>query len=463
MAGLSEQKMTIVRTLVETAPDRIVGSLQQALSETPDGSALGGVRRLVETEMFARTQRNAALLPIVPMCIADGDPRTVTFPPRVLSLLWRALRVHHPELVRPLGGIDDDIAPQLLVDHQDTLLAAAAIGVREATLNEFVTVAQVCDRHRPDGAAQLAGCLQIGAIVRRATLRMPEWLDHRGGDTTAAVRLCYKDAVALADDAGPRFFHMLAAQMAQPWMVLRIISTVMDKPTERYLRDSELSSFGEAVFDDVDEALSAISRLDPDGGVESARNLAKAADLVVHQVKEIETGMDLQRDQGWGLRVVKQRASLANVVEGRLREAEKVSMEALPMLSARQPRGRRPMPHLGAPPEPRLVGRAMALLSFCEEIRTTANYGGFASARTKMVEKLSSYIDQYVEDVLDMLRSGEADDPEIGTAYLHLAADLKQLLMGGKAGDLIRRRAFSAIDPEKAAAAEALIAALARA
>ena len=172
--------------------------------------------------------------------------------------------------------------------------------------------------------------------------------------------------------------------------------------------------------------------------------------------------MDLQRDQGWGLRVVKQRASLANVVEGRLREAEKVSLEALPMLSARQPRGRRPMPHLGAPPEPRLVGRAMALLSFCEEIRTTANYGGFASARTKMVEKLSSYIDQYVEDVLDMLRSGEADDPEIGTAYLHLA-DLKQLLMGGKAGDLIRRRAFSAIDPEKAAAAEALIAALARA
>ena len=462
MAGLSEQRMAIVRTLVETAPDRIVGSLQQALSETPEGSALGGVRQLVETEMFDRGLRNVVLQPIVPMCVPDGDPRTVTFPPRVLSLLWRALRVHHPDLVRPLGGIDDDIAPAMLIDRQDILAAVAARGLREVSLPEFITVAKVCDGARPNGAALMADYLQIAAIVRRATQRLPDWISHPGGETTAAARLAYRDAVELADDAGPRFFQMLAAQMAQPWMVLRIISAVMDKPTERYLRDSELSSFGEAVFDDVDEALAAIACLDPEDGADAARKLAKLAKLVVQQVLEIETGMDLQRDQGWGLRAVKQRASLASIVESRLREAEKVSLEALPMQNGRQPRDRRPMPHLGAPPEPRVVGRAMALLSFCEEIRTTANYGGFASARTKMVEKLSGYIDHYVEDVLDMLRSGEADDPQVATAYLHLAADLKQLLVGGKAGELIRRRAFAAIVPERAAAAEALIAPLAR-
>ena len=106
--------------------------------------------------------------------------------------------------------------------------------------------------------------------------------------------------------------------------------------------------------------------------------------------------------------------------------------------------------------------RATTLLSFCDELRTTANYGGFASARNKLVEGLGEYIDHYVEDVLDLIRTGDAPDLEVATAYLHLAADLKQLLVGGKARELIRRRALTAINPEKAAAIDAMTAPLAR-
>ena len=40
MAALSERKIAIVRTLVESAPDKVVGSLRQALAETSDESAL---------------------------------------------------------------------------------------------------------------------------------------------------------------------------------------------------------------------------------------------------------------------------------------------------------------------------------------------------------------------------------------------------------------------------------------
>ena len=465
MAGLSEHKIAIVRMLVETAPDRIVGSLQQALAETPDGSALGGVRRLVETEIFDRTLRNLVLQPIAPMCIANGDPRSLTFPPRVLGLIWRALRKHHEGTVEQVRAVDEDSPAQAATSSHDVLLAAAAAGIRAAELPEFVAVVQACEAARLGSAEQLAACLEISTIVRRATRRLPNWIAHPGGDNTASARLAYKDAVELADDAGPRFFQMLAAHMPQPWMVLRVISAVMDKPTERYLRDSELSSFGEAVFDDVDKALNDIARLNPDDGAAAGRDLAKRAELVVQQVVEIESSMDLQRDQGWGLRVVKQRASLASVVEGRLREGEKATIEALPMVTTRHGRGRRALPRLSSPPDPRTVGRATTLLSFCDELRTTANYGGFASARSKMVEKLSDYIDQYVEDVLDMIRGGEAEDLEIAHAFMRQAADFKQLLAGDRAGELIRRRALAAIDPQQAAAlaaADALTAPLAR-
>ena len=47
--------------LVESAPDRVVGGLQEALAQTSDDSALAGVRRLVETEARAQSAEWRAL------------------------------------------------------------------------------------------------------------------------------------------------------------------------------------------------------------------------------------------------------------------------------------------------------------------------------------------------------------------------------------------------------------------
>ena len=99
MDALSERKIEIVRHLVESAPDRVVGGLQQALSQTAIESPLGRVKLVVETEVADRTLRNLTLQPIAPMCVAGGDPGDVTFPPRVLALIgptprtrWRLRR-----------------------------------------------------------------------------------------------------------------------------------------------------------------------------------------------------------------------------------------------------------------------------------------------------------------------------------------------------------------------------------
>ena len=448
MGALSERKIEIVRTLVETAPDKIVGSLQQALASTSDESALGGVRRLVETEVRDRTLRNTILGPVAPMCMASADPRVMCFPPRAFAQIWRGLRRLEPDLIHQAQKPEDGAPVQVVFALHDRLVAIAAAALREATEPEFRAAAELCEAYKPGGAEGLATCLDIAPVVRKANQRLAEWITHPGGETAAAARLAYKDAVEIAEDAGPRFFHMLAAQMAQPWMVLRVISAVMDKPTERYLRDSELSSFGEGVFEDIDKGLAEIGNLNSDEGPAAGRAAAKRAELIVHQILELETCMDLQRDQGWGLRVVKQRASLANVVEGRLKEADKATIEALPMHAARNARVRRTLPRLSAPPEPRLVARAVTLLSFSDELHTTANYGGFSSARAKLVEKLSEHIHHYVEEVLDLVHTDEAECKDNAAAFLEVAAEFSQLVAGDKAAELVRRRAHAAIHPE---------------
>jgi len=445
MAALSERKIEIVRTLVEQAPDRVVGSLRQALAETGEESALGGVKRLVEAEAADRTLRNTVLQPIAPMCVAGGDHRDVlTFPSRALALIWRALKTTEAEAVEKLRA-DEYFEAHKLADAQDQLVAAAAAGLGERTHPDYAAAAELADRGRDDGARQLIAALEIGPVVRRTVQRMPEWIARPGGDTTAGARLAYKDAVAIADDAGPLFFRMLAAQMAQPWMVMRIISAVMDKPTERYLRDSELADFGEKLLADIDASIGAIAAMKAEEGPAAGRAAARLAELVVHQIMEMEGSVELPRDQGWGLRVVKQRASLAGVVEARLKEGERSTIEALPMFAPRNQRVRHPVPRLSAPPEERWVTQATTLLAFSEELRTTANYGGFSTARNKMVEKLGEYIDHYVESVVDLLHTDDVEDRAIAAAFLGCAADFSLLLRGDKASDLIRRRAHAAL------------------
>ena len=457
MAALSERKIEIVRSLVEAAPDKIVGGLQQALSDTSGDTALASVKRLVEAEVSDRNFRNSALLPIVPMCVGDtGGRHILTFPARALALIWRGLKADFPEAIAAAKAEFLETRPgHHSTQPYDNLAVLAAGELRSRERADFRAAAELCDAGRPGGADALAACLDIARVVRAAVLRLPDWLARNGEDTAASARLAYKDAVAVSEDAGPCFFEMLAAHMAHPWMVLRVISSVMDKPTERYLADSEMAGFGERVMDDVDEALKSIAKMDLDGGPATARAAGKLVELITLQLTEVETCVDLSRDHGWGHRVAKQRASLASVVEGRLRDAEKLTIEALPTQAPRLRRIRRSIPKLDLAPLPRSVTRATTLLTFAEEVRYSANYGGFSAMRAKVLEKLAEYIDHYVEEVLDLLKTGEAESEENARAFLQIAADFNQLVQGEKAADLVRRRTVAAAYPDHPMAAEA--------
>jgi hypothetical protein len=458
MPALSERKIEIVRMLVEQAPDRVVGGLQAALAETTAESALAGVRRLVEAEARERRLRNTILLPLAPMCVGDGrDPHAVTFPARVLPLIWRGLGACEAALVDMarsdyLEHKPDQPAP----DSFEALTDAAADAVAAREPAQFREAAELADAARPDGAATLASCLRIAPVVRRATLRLPEWLARFDDASAAAARLAFRDAVSISEDAGPLFFEMLSAQMAHPWMVLRVIGEVMDKPNERYLADSEMGGFGERVLAEVEENLTAIARLDVDGGPPAARAAGQLVELVTQQIAEIETCVDLSREHGWGLRLSKQKQGLASVVEGRMRDAEKFAKEALPSQPARLKRIRRVIPRLSSPPDPRMVGRAVTLLTFAHEIRSSANYGGFAAARSKLLEILGGYIDHHVEEILDLVKTGDAESEENAYAFLEICAQLNHLVQGEKAGDLVRRRAHAAQHPDAPPASEML-------
>jgi len=289
--------------------------------------------------------------------------------------------------------------------------------------------------------------MDIAPVVRGALARLPDWVAQPGEETGAAARLAYKDAVAIAEDAGPRFFEMIAGQLTPPWMVLRIISAIMDKPTERYLADSELGGFPERVMRDIDESLKAIGKLDLDGGPAAGRAAARLVELITQQTFELEVCIELTREHGWGHRIVGQKKALAGAVESRLRELEKLVAAALPTLSSGFSRPRRSGPKLDAAPDPKAVGRAMTVLTFAHDVRLCANYGGFSATYTKTAEHLGGTVDRYISDVLDDVRNGDVVEVAIARAFLMIAADVVAKVRDDKAADLVRRRATTACTP----------------
>ena len=95
-----------------------------------------------------------------------------------------------------------------------------------------------------------------------------------------------------------------------------------------------------------------------------------------------------------------------------------------------------------------LVARAQTLLVFCHEVRNSAPMGGFGSTRAKVLETINERMDQYVEDLLDHLRTelepGEEDTHDRARAYLEVVADFSALSKDEKAAQIVRRRAAAA-------------------
>ena len=448
MPGLSGQKIEIVRTLVEQAPDKIVGGLQSALSAAAGDSALADVRQLVEAEIADRRLRNAVLSPVAPLFVGDGRATNrLTFPAKALPLIWRGLKSDHPAEVAAAARTMADFRPdETPTDTLDALVTLAAEGLRNQSTRDFIAAADILDGTRPGCAYALVACLDIGHIIRAATQRLPEWISRTTDERAAAARLAYKDAISIADDAAPRFFEMLAAQLAEPWTIMRVVSSVMDHPGERYLAASELSVFALRLMDLIDQNLVHIAQFDLNSGPKAGAHAAEVVELVTRQIAEMEGGIELAAEGGWGGRVKKQKRQLAGCVEGRLREVEKLLQAALATENVKVGRMTKQQPKLGSPPDRKAREKVLAVLTFIEGIRTSANYGGFASTRAKVLEKAAEMLDTYVEDALALVRERLADNVDIAREHLEIAAECATLIREPRAGDIIRRRTSVAID-----------------
>ena len=445
MGLMSESKLEMVRALIGQAPDSAIRSLLLALSaDEGHDEGLTRVHAMIEAEASDRRARNMAFSPIAPLCVEPGPFTGLCFPPRTLSLIWKALKTEAPEEIRAAKALAADWRAEESSPELFDRLCARAAARLELGGGAFASAAEAADTGA--GREALAACLDIAPVTRRALDQMPEWLGRMTSEKAAKLRLAYRDAVAVADDAGPRFFEMLAAHLTEPWLILRVISGVMDRPNETYLAGSELAGFGERVLADIDRRLAEVVAFKSTSGRQTAHAVAAAVHTITIQIAEIEQSINLTPEGPWGRRLAVQKHALATSIEGHLKAANDAVHIALPVQTKRMgPRAAKGIPRLTHDPDPVLVEKAATLLTFMSEVRASAPAGGFASARAKTLESLEHRLDTYVEDVLEEIRTPDgAVDPERARAYLEIAAEFCGLARDEKSAQIVRRRAAAA-------------------
>ncbi len=442
MGDLSQMRMGSVRRLLELAPDTAVHSLVDLLSSQAGSDvSVTAVRSLIDAEASDRRLRSAVFAPLAPLFRPPGRISRLTLPPRTPEVLWRALKRLAPEAVAHAmeqasrtngepGAAFDALAGEAASMLHDSF---------EGELAELKAQLQA----QGDGAL-LPMLLRLSPLLRRSVARLPEWLLNADGEHDAAIRLAYRDASALGEEGGPLLVEVLFAHADESPQILRLISTIMDRPTDRYVAASELKGFGERLLDDIDTRIEVMRRFDPRRGLEAGVAVASAAGAAIAALTEFEQSIALSREGVWGSRVGAQRRALALGMEMRLRDAEAAVHAALPLHAVRQSGGRlKGAPDVASSPDSLAVERVFALLALLDGCRGSSIVGGFGALRARVVESLDGWLEAYAEDLLELLRRPGADRDRLH-GFLEIAAEFTALVRDPEAARIVRRRAAAA-------------------
>jgi len=449
MASLSETQLGSVRLLIQAAPDAAIRDLETTLSTGSERhETMRLIQQMVTVESADRLARNAVFSPLVPLCGPKLDTlRCLRFPAMTLSRLWRGLKEEHPQDVAAAIAATREYDPEgPSQDIYDALCAKAASGLRAKSNAGYQAAATGLETDMPQGSELFAAYLDLTPVARVALARMPEWLGRLNEERIAAARLAFRDATAVAEDAGPRLLEILYNHLEEPWAILRLVSAVMHRPGDAFVASSELASFGDRLLDDIDDRLAVVGAFNPEGGVDAGVLAGRAVRIAGLEIQEFDDSVDLSKEGPWGSRLTRQKRALATAVESRLKAVESDVAAALPLQSAGfKHKGARGAPKLTHDPDWRLVNRARAVLTLMQEVRGSAERLGFGGLWGKVSEAVQARLDTYVQDLLDKLRDAEeGENLERIRVFLDVAAEFMGLATDDKAAQIVRRRVAAA-------------------
>lgn len=435
MAELSVANQAALKAMIQSAPDDALAKLSRALRTTP-GERVDWIRRVIMGEQAVRRMRTAAFRPLVPMFRMRMDGvRSLTFPAPVLGGLWRRVCERQAVLVdraREMTVAGGEIDAGLL----DQFCVSAAAVLRDDPSSVWKPL-------QPERANELAACFDLAPLARSALPMLGRWTGPPDPDSEASLRLMMRDAERIGENAVFRMVEILLANIPEAALILRVIGRVANTDgQERFLAESELSDFGERLFERLEPAAEALdafhpSRAEPGDAEAVAARLSTAAEIL----RQMELSLAFTPDGDWGGRLQTLKMRMSRGLDNAMALAPRLVDKALPMERVRIVGSMSRMaPVMDAAAHGPLVDHARSALAILHGAQSSAALLGCGGSRGQICETLQKRLMPYGDELIEGLNAGDAPDEAQAVRLAELCAEFLDLSEAAPAAKALRRR-----------------------
>jgi hypothetical protein len=278
---------------------------------------------------------------------------------------------------------------------------------------------------------------------------LPHHLPNLTDEAVQTFRAAYDKLAETNLDAVPYLPLVVMNRLDHAWEALRLPLAVSRTTNETLVASTDMGLVGEVLFGAVEMHAAAILGAKPNqfgadgllGHVEGFTTLSTGV------AKEVE----LRRDGVWGQRLIKDRAAVAEVMDGFMDRAPREIMAALPMQKSGTGGAGPKVPDMSRGSDPEKSDRALSYARLIAGCRRFAAAGSFAASLKRADEEVATSLKSYNEDIVRELRHASDEKRENAGQFAAVATELTTILFSVEEGEFLRRRGRAAVSSPIAA------------
>lgn len=459
----SNEKVDILRSFLGSLPEALASRLARVVevdrmnngTGLPHDLILDSLRpvlRKAEPEQRTSTPIRAFCRPFEDLLVNDAprDKRKGQITRSSITPVWNWLaQVLIPDALNAYS-----LAVKMAV------LAGRADEMREKTDEFWQTSARAIreklasEPGRKAARAALGGDTGIADALEMATMlcaakevcelqdRLPKTIPSLTEDLIQIFRDVYDRVMQSAPEAGGYLPLVVMKRLEHPWEALRLPLNISRNSQETLIAATDMGLVGEVLFGLLEHHAAVIRAARP--------NQFNADTIISHlegftglsngMVKEVE----LRRDGNWGQRLIKDRAAVADVMQGFMERAAKEISAALPTQKSGSYAGGPRVPDFSKPSDPEKTDRALSYARLIAGCRKLASAASFAAALKNADEEVGVALESYNDNLVREMRSVGEDVRLNAEQFFAIAIELTATLFSFDEGEFLRRRGRAA-------------------
>ena len=297
-------------------------------------------------------------------------------------------------------------------------------------------------------AEEIALLLSVGAEIGEIQRLLAKPVVHLNEETLWALRDIHDRLAADTADAAPYVAVVAMNRLVHPWEALKLPQLITHQTQDTLISSTDMGLAGDLLFADIEFHGNAVRNARHPVFDEAALidHLAHFTELSSSIVKEI----DIRRDGKWGKRLLKDRAAIAETMEGFMERAPKEVLAMLPVLKSGAFGGGPKTADFSKAVDDEKASRGLRYARLVAGCGLYAAMGSFAAAQKDAFDEASQHLRGYNEDLIREMRGPDHARRAVVERQFELAAELTALLFSPEEADFLRRRARAALGAQAA-------------